>query len=82
MITIHDNRNTGEYKLKDIGLNEYFMYCDVLCRRVKLSDSFHFEEDGIPFIEIPFGSVSLLDRMTWVEPIRDEQINVSIEDWG
>lgn len=81
MIKIYDNRVTNERRLTDIDLNGYFMFDGVLCRRVYFVPDECLME-GIPFIEVPTGKVSGMDRMTWVEPIRDEQICVSIEDWG
>lgn len=82
MITVHDNRRTNERRLKDIEPDGYFMVNDVLCRRVFLADEVCHEGNGYPFIEVPSGSVSLMDPNAWVLPIRNEQIFVNIEDWG
>ena len=81
MINIHDNRKTNEVRLSQIELDGYFMFGHVLCRRIWFKDNDGLIE-GVPFIEIPTGKVSGMDRMIWVEPIRDEQICLSIEDWG
>lgn len=83
MIKIHDNRTTDERMLKDIELDGYFILDAVLCRRTTLSDEFRWvNSEGIPIIEIPSGRVSLYNSAAWVTPVRDEQICVSIEDWG
>lgn len=82
MVKVHDNRTTDERMLKDIEIDGHFMFQDVLCRRVVLTDEITYSYDGIPYIEVPKGIVWLMERTTWVTPIRDEQICVSIEDWG
>ena len=82
MIKVRDNRKTNDVRVGNIDINGYFMYDDVLCRRVSLCDAFHYTEDGIPFIEVPCGRVALIDRDAWVTPLRDEQIDLCIEDWG
>lgn len=83
MIKVHDNRTTDERMLKDIEIDGYFMLDDVLCRRITTPDEFRWSpEEGIPIIEISDGVVSLYEPTTWVMPIRDEQMCVSIEDWG
>lgn len=82
MIKVHDNRATDERMLKDIEIDGYFMLDGVLCRRITTSDEFRWSSDGIPIIEISIGIVSLFKPTTWVIPIRNEQMCVSIEDWG
>ena len=81
MIKVRDNRTTDERMLKDIEIDGYFMFNDVLCRRVCI-ERLANPSDGYPIYEVQVGIVSTLDRLTWVTPIRDEQICVSIEDWG
>ena len=81
MITVHDNRNTNERKLKDIDIDGYFMLDGVLCRRVFLAKEV-LTWEGCPFIEVPCGKVSVMDPETYVLPIRNEQIYVGVEDWG
>lgn len=79
MIKIHDNRTTDERMLKDIELDGYFMFNDVLCRRAVCEEHIY---DGYLIYEVPTASVFALNPTTWVTPVRDEQICVSIEDWG
>ena len=79
MIKVHDNRKTEESMLKDIEIDGYFMFNDVLCRRVVCDE---YICDGYLIYEVPTGYVSALKPTTWVTPVRDEQICVSIEDWG
>ena len=80
MIRIHDNRNTNERKLKDIDINGYFMLDGCLCRRVSLSSDYKYDTDEYPILEVAIGHLSFLGREAWVEPLRDEQIDVIIED--
>ena len=83
MITIKDNRSTNEMVLEKIEAGRYFMFDDVLCRRVILYDGYsNGADDGIPVIEIARGVVTSMRRDALVEPIRDEQIDLSVEDWG
>lgn len=82
MVKVHDNRTVDERMLKDVEVDGYFMHCDVLCRRVCIGDVFKYDADAIPFIEIPCGRVGIMERTTWVLPLRDEQVIVSLEDWG
>ena len=82
MIKVYDNRKTDDRMAKDMEIGDHFMYQGILCRRVLLSDEFSYDGDGVPYIEVPRGVVWLMDRTTWVTPIRDEQICLSIEDWG
>lgn len=82
MVKVHDNRKCEDRMLEYIEIDGYFMYQDVLCRRITLSDEIKYTDDGIPVIEVSVGRVWILDRSAWVLPLRDEQICVSIEDWG
>lgn len=81
MIKVKDNRSTNEMKLDKIAAGRYFMFNDVLLRRVVLYDGYSIgADDGIPVIEITRGVVTSMRRDAWVIPIRDEQIDVSVED--
>lgn len=81
MINIKDNRTTSDTAVRYIKTGGFFMFHDVLFRRVELYDGW-VEADGIPVIEMTTGIVSGLNRDAMVEPIRDEQVDISVEDWG
>ena len=82
MLRIYDNRRTNLTPLRYIEINGFFLYDDVLCRRVAVSDDFKVTADGVPYMEMPCGKVDLMDMETNVLPIRDEQIELCIEDCG
>jgi len=82
MIKVHDNRRTNDIKLLYIDINGFFLYDEVLCRRLATSNDFKIVVEGVPYMEMPSGKVDLMDKDTWVTPIRDEQIDLCIEDWG
>lgn len=82
MIKINDNRKKNERMVKDVELDGFFMFDGVLCRRVALASEFFYVCDGTPYIEMPTANVNVMNRNTWVEPVRDECIVMSVEDWG
>lgn len=81
MITIKDNRTKTEQKLDAVKPGQYFMFRDVLCRRVILYDGYSIgADDGIAVIEVARGVVTSMRRDAFIEPLRDEQIRVSLEE--
>lgn len=80
VIKIRDARKIEKQRIKDIGNSGFFMYEDILCRRVCLCDEISYIENGIPFMEVPCGKVHIMDENTLVSPICDEQISVVIKD--
>ena len=82
MIKINDNRKKQDRMLKDIELDGFFVFGGVLCRRVDLPEDIFYKCDGIPYIQMPNALVDVMNGNTWVKPVRDECIAMSIEDWG
>lgn len=79
MITITDNRTKSDQKLDAVKPGQYFIFQDVLLRRVKLYDGYSLgADDGVPVVEISTGVVTSMRREARVEPLRDEQIAVDI----
>lgn len=79
MLKIHDGRDNNECRLEEIWIDGFFIYKDVVCRRIDCS---HVElrGEGIPYIEMPSAVVGLFPRDIWVEPIPEKQIYLEIED--
>ena len=83
MLNIKDNRDTHEHELKNIDVDGYFEFDDVLCRRVTWIDSLKVEPSGADdyvVINVYNGKLMVLDRNTWVKPIANRQITLEIED--
>jgi len=85
MININDNRKTNDRRLKDIEAGGFCMIdSGVLCRLV-WDEGYIIcldGDDGVPIMQMTDGRLIVMNPDTWVEPIRDEQICMSVEDWG
>lgn len=76
-----DNRTTDRRRMREIEVGQYFIYDDVLFRRVTLYDGFTMGEyDGLPVCEIRTGIVCGLCYDTWVLPLAERQVCTSLED--
>lgn len=85
MLKVTDNRKTNERQLKDIKLGGFFLYKDALCRRtetpIKIDQQYLYEhDDEILITIIESGDTVMLYRDVWVEPVRDEQVTICLED--
>ena len=86
MLKINDIRSDNSKQLKDIELDGFFYYKDILCRRVHTAGGAAISvlttngEDDIAAMLMTTGEVIGIDRYSWVEPIRDKQIFVEVCD--
>lgn len=84
MINVHDNRKTSERKLKTVEVGKFFMYYDILFRRLWWSlstfDKIEWPDEYIVCMNMNTGEVLTINGEAYVEPITDSQIELIVED--
>ena len=84
MIKVHDNRNTNERQLHAIEPNGFFMLDDKLYRRcwwdINTFNGIKYEEDCFVCMDVAEGELVVIRYDQWVLPIRNRQIELSVED--
>lgn len=86
MLKITDCRKSCDMKLKDIYFGKFFFYDDRIYRRIDVSDNIKnfsctfIDDDFLPVWDVEYGMITGLHRDTYVEPIRNEQIELIIDD--
>ncbi len=84
MIKVHDNRKTNERKLKEVEVGKFFVYYDILFRRLWWSlstfDKIEWPDEYIVCMNINTGEVLTINGESYVEPIFDSQVQIMVED--
>ena len=84
MINIQDNRKTNERKLKTVEVGKFFMFCDILFRRLwwtmSTFDKIEWPDEYIVCMNMNTGEVLTINGEAYVEPISDGQVELIVED--
>lgn len=84
MINVHDNRKTSERKLKTVEVGKFFMYYDILFRRLwwtmSTFDKIEWPDEYIVCMNMNTGEVLTINGESYVEPISDGQVQIMVED--
>lgn len=79
---ITDCRKNDEIRLSDVEFGNFFFYKDILYRKVDgLLECIKFKDSNLLSVwEVSKGRIDCLDRNTFVLPIRNDQIELIIND--
>lgn len=82
MLKVNDRRTTNERRLESLETGDFFVWNDFVFRLIGwINEEWANKyDDAYAAMLMTTGEITQLHRDTWVEPIPDKQIHLTIED--
>ena len=82
MLKVNDGRTKNERRLSNLETGDFFVWNDLVFRLIGwINEEWANKyDDAYAAMLMSTGEITQLDRDTWVEPISDKQMHLTIED--